>query len=99
MLIHLGNRAYLCDVTVADNLADSNLAKASDRPGQLARQKAKDKIAKYKDVAEQMSAVHLPFAVEAMGGLRRRRSSSFGRYIMPPARSARGVMQTPSAPI
>ena len=36
LVIHLGNKAYLCDVTVADTLADSNLAIASGRPARLA---------------------------------------------------------------
>ena len=49
------------------------LAAASRRTGQLAREAAKKaakkKEDKYKHVAEQMSAVHLPFAVESMGGL------------------------------
>ncbi len=60
---------FLCDVTVADTLADSNLAAASRRPGQLAREAAKEKEEKYRAVAEQMGAVHLPFAVESTGGL------------------------------
>ena len=42
---------------------------ASRRPGQLAREAAKKKEDKYRQVAESMGAVHLPFAVETMVGL------------------------------
>ena len=56
-------------MTVADTLADSNLATAARRPGQLAKEAAKKKEDKYRLVAESMDATHLPFAVESMGGL------------------------------
>lgn len=69
LVIYLGNKAYLCDVTVADTLADSNLAAAARRPGQLAKEAARKKEEKYQLVAEAMGATHLPFAVETMGGL------------------------------
>ena len=69
LIIYLDNKMFLCDVTVTDTLVDSNLAAASRRPGQLAREAANKKEDKYKHVAEQMGAVHLPFAVESMGGL------------------------------
>ena len=42
-----------------DTLVDSNLAVASRRLGQLAREAAKKKVSKYGHVAEQISAVHL----------------------------------------
>ena len=35
----------------------------------MAREAARNKEDKYKHMAEQMDAVHLPFAVESMGGL------------------------------
>ena len=57
------------DVTVADTLADSNLATACLASTRLADAAARKKIAKYRDVATAMRAVHLPFAVESMGGL------------------------------
>jgi hypothetical protein len=69
LVIYLDNKAYLCDVSVADNLADTNLKAAARRPGQLAKNVARDKEVKYQLVAEAMGATHLPFAVEAMGGL------------------------------
>ncbi len=69
LVIHLGNKAYLCDVTVPDTLADSNLAIASGGPARLADAMAAKKEAKYSRVADAMHAVHLPFAVESMGGL------------------------------
>ena len=58
-----------CDVTVTDTLADFNLAASSSRPGQLAREAARRKEEKYRDVAAGLNAVHLPFAIETMGGL------------------------------
>ena len=69
LVIYLGNKTYLCDVTVADTLADSNLAVASDGAARLANAVAEKKVAKYRSVAAAMHAVHLPFAVESMGGL------------------------------
>ena len=69
LVIYLGNKTFLCDVTVADTLADSNLDTAARRPGQLAREAARGKEDKNRLVAEAMDAVHLPFAVETMGGL------------------------------
>ena len=69
LVIFIDNKTYLCDVTVTDNLADSNLAASSRRPGQLAREAARKKEGKYKRVAAGLNAIHLPFAVESMGGL------------------------------
>ena len=56
-------------MTVADTLADGNLAHSKKGPGQLAEKKAAKKEQKYRRVAAEMQAVHLPFAVETMGGL------------------------------
>ena len=47
----------------------SNLAVARKKPGQLGKEAARGKEEKYRQVAEDMGAVHLPFAVESMGGL------------------------------
>ena len=58
-----------CDVTVADTLADGNLPHSKLGPGRLADKKAEMKERKYRRVAAEMQAVHLPFAVETMGGL------------------------------
>ena len=69
LVIYLGNKAYLCDVVVSDTLAKTNLAASSRRPGQLAREAAREKEGKYERVAAGMGAVHLPFSVETMGGL------------------------------
>lgn len=69
LLIYLDNKAFLCDVTVADTLADGNLSHSRLGPGRLARKKAEGKEWKYRRVAAEMQAVHLPFAVETMGGL------------------------------
>ena len=62
--IHLDSRAFLCDVAVADTLADTNLADFTQGPGCLAKRKAKEKEGKYRDVARGIGAVHLPFAIE-----------------------------------
>jgi len=56
-------------VTVADTLADSNLAVSKLGPGRLARKKAEEKVEKYALAAAASQATHLPFAVETMGGL------------------------------
>jgi len=69
LVIYLGNVAYLCDVTVVDTLADSNLTTASRGPAKLADAAAKAKVDKYSLVAAAMHATHRPFAVESMGGL------------------------------
>ena len=69
LLIRMNNQVILCDVTVTDTLANSNLATAASGPAQLAEEAAKGKLDKYELVAEAMHAVHLPFAVESMGGL------------------------------
>ena len=69
LLIYLDNQAFLCDVTVTDTLADGNLAHSKQGPGCLAEKKAEKKERKYSRVAREMRAVHLPFAVETMGGL------------------------------
>ena len=69
LLIYLGGKLFLCDVTVADTLADSNLATAASGPAKLAEEAARGKVNKYELVAVAMRAVHLPFAVETMGGL------------------------------
>ena len=69
LLIHLDNQPMLCDVTVVDTLADTNLPTASGGAGLLAEEAAQRKVAKYALTASAMGAVHLPFAVETMGGL------------------------------
>ena len=69
LLIYLDNQAFLCDVTVADTLADGNLSHSKLGPSRLAERKAEEKERKYRRVATEMQAVHLPFAVETMGGL------------------------------
>ena len=69
LLIYLDNQAFLCDVTVADTLADGNLPHSKLGPGRLADKKAEMKEGKYSRVAAELQAVHLPFAVETMGGL------------------------------
>ena len=69
LVIHLGNKTYLCDVTVTDTLADSNLATASGGPARLANAAAKKKVDKYARVEAALHATHWPFAVETMGGL------------------------------
>ena len=69
LVIVLDNKHYLCDVTVTDPLADTNLALAVRGPGRVARAAEKKKLVKYRQSEEDMRAVHLPFAVEATGGL------------------------------
>ena len=69
LLIHLDDQLLLCDVTVVDTLADTNLATASGGAGLLAEEAAQRKVAKYALTASAMGAVHLPFAVETTGGL------------------------------
>ena len=69
LLIYLDNQAFLCDVTVIDTLADGNLACSRLGPSRLADKKAEGKERKYRRVAAEMQAVHLPFAEETMGGL------------------------------
>ena len=69
LLIQMDNRTFLCDITVSDTLADSNLAASTQGPGRLARRKEREKVDKYENCARAMQAVHLPFAVESMGGL------------------------------
>ena len=54
---------------MADTLATNNLAVSKTGPGRLANIKAQKKVDKYGDTALAMKAVHLPFAVETMGGL------------------------------
>ena len=54
---------------MVDTLADSNLATAATGPARLAKEAARGKVDKYKLAADAMRAVHLPFAVETMGGL------------------------------
>ena len=63
------NFSAVCDVTVTDPLADSNLASASKWPTKQANKAAGEKEEKYKNTAAALHAVHLPFAVETMGGL------------------------------
>ena len=69
LLIYLGNKTYLCDVTVSDTLAEINVKAFSRRPGQLARDAAKKVNKKYEWVADAMGAIQLPFSVETQGGL------------------------------
>ena len=69
LTITLVNQSFLCDVTVVDTLATSNLAVASRGPGKCAAEAAARKIAKYSATATAMRAVHLPFAIETMGGM------------------------------
>ena len=69
LLIHMNNQAILCDITVTDTLANSNLATAASGPAELAEEAAKGKVDKYQLVADAMRAVHLLFAVETTGGL------------------------------
>ena len=69
LVIVLDGKQYLCDITVADPLPDTNLATAAQGPGRVARAAVRGKVAKYSRAAEQMKAVHLPFAVEATGVL------------------------------
>ena len=69
LLIYLDNQTFLCDVTVVDTLADGYLPLLKRGPGRLAEKKAQEKEQKYRMVATEMQAVHLPFAVETMGGL------------------------------
>ena len=45
------------------------LATAATGPARLAKEAARGKVDKYKLAADAMRAVHLPFAVETMGGL------------------------------
>ena len=68
LLIHMNNEVFLCDVTVTDTLADSNLATAASGPAKLAEEAAQGKVDRYELVADAMQAEHLPFAVETMGG-------------------------------
>ena len=68
LLIYLDNQAFLCDVTVADTLADGNLLHSKLGPGRLAERKAEKKESKYRRVATELQAVHLPFAVETLYG-------------------------------
>ena len=67
--LRLGNVDYLCDVTVVDTLAESNLQTAATGPGKLAEKAARSKVRKYADTQRAMEARHHPFAVETMGGL------------------------------
>ena len=69
LLISLDNKMFLCDVTVVDTLADTNLATAGRGAGLLAEEAAGRKVAKYRQTAEALGAVHLPFAIETTGGL------------------------------
>ena len=69
LLIHMNGKVFLCDVTVADTLANSNLTTAASGPARLAEEAARGKVDKYELAADAMRAVHLPFAVETMGGL------------------------------
>ena len=47
LLISLGNKMFLCDVTVVDTLADTNLATAGRGPGRLANEAAEREVVKY----------------------------------------------------
>ena len=69
LLISLDNKMFLCDVTVVDTLANTNLATAGRGAGRLADEAAEKKVIKYQATAEAMDAVHLPFAIETMGGM------------------------------
>ena len=76
LLLHLttccreGSARPVCSrALVADTLADGNLPHSKLGPGRLADKKAEMKERKYSRVAVEMQAVHLPFAVETMGGL------------------------------
>ena len=69
LLIYLDGKTYLCDVIVTDTLAKTNLRISAKGPARLANAKAALKEAKYSEVAAAMHAVHLPFAIETMGGL------------------------------
>lgn len=69
LVIHLDGQTFLCDVTVVDPLADIHLPVSSTGSGKLANKAAEAKVAKYRNTEVAMRAVHLPFAVEATGGL------------------------------
>ena len=56
-------------MSVADFLAEGNLRHSKLGPGRLAQKKADKKEGKYRRIAEELQAVHLPFAVETMGGM------------------------------
>ena len=69
LVIFLNNQPFLCDVTIVDTLADTNLAVASKKSGGAAEAAAAKKVVKYQLVAQAMGAKHLPFAVETTGGM------------------------------
>ena len=56
-------------MTVVDPLADIHLPVSSTGSGKLANKAAEAKVAKYRNTEVAMRAVHLPSAVEVMGGL------------------------------
>lgn len=83
-IIYLDNRPFLCDVTITDTLADSNLAVSKLGPGRLAKKKAEERVDKYAHAAAASQATHLPFAVETMGGLSESalRNTPFGKHAL-----------------
>ena len=69
LLIERNGKVFLCDVTVADTLANSNLTTAASGPDKLEEEAAQGRVDKYELAADAMRVVHLPFAVETMGEL------------------------------
>ena len=57
LLIYLNHTPFLCDITVINTLADSNLATASKGAGLMAKKAAVGKVAKYQATADAMHAV------------------------------------------
>ena len=68
LLLYLDNKPFLCDITVVDTLANSNLATSSKGAGLLAKEAAMGKVAKYQATADAMRAVHLPLRWRAWVG-------------------------------
>ena len=54
LVVHTNNRTFLCDVTVVDTMADSNLncQPAALGPALLAEEAAREKVDKYELVAD-----------------------------------------------
>jgi hypothetical protein len=67
--VQLGDQRYLVDVTIRNPTCPSNVNKASRESLAVAAAAERQKVNKYKDVAEFHDATFIPFVLESYGGL------------------------------
>jgi hypothetical protein len=68
LLVQMGGKTYLIDVTVVNPLAPSHIATAANRPMAVLAQAETRKHTTYDALAAHQGAVLVPFAIETTGG-------------------------------